>query len=210
MNRIAIAFSALALMTMPAYAQQPSQPSQPSQPLPQAQCVLTEATSPSVRGVRLGMTTEQLLALFPGSTRRRDLKDALERVNGARSDEIAHLSFDAAVDASGDSFADVDSVALSLNKGRVTEFTVIYVGPTWRNVDEWIAKLSESLKLPGARRWVLGSSEGPNKVLKCSGIEIEAAIQGGGASITIRLTQQVKGGDRKNTGEEKQRREFKP
>ena len=207
MNRIAIVFSALALMIMPAYAQQPSPP---SQPLPQAQCGLTEATSPSVRGVRLGMTTEQLLALFPGSTRRREIKDALERVKSARSDETARLSFDAAVDATGDSFADVDSVALSLNKGRVTEFTVIYVGPTWRNVDEWIAKLSESLKLPGARRWVVGSNEAPNKVLKCSGIEVEAAIQGGGGSITIRSTEQVKGGDRKNTGEERQRREFKP
>jgi len=205
MNRIAITFSALALMTMPAYAQQPSPP---SQPLPQAQCGLTEATSPNVRGVRLGMTTEQLLALFPGSTRRRDLKDALERARSARGDETARLSFDAA-DASGDSFSGVDSVALSLNKGRVTEFTVSYVGPTWRNVDEWIAKLSESLKLPAARRWVVGPNEAPNKVLKCTGIEIEAAIQGGGGSITIRGAE-PKGGDRRNPGEEKQRREFKP
>ena len=205
MNRIAIAFSALALMTMPAYAQQPSPP---SQPLPQAQCGLTEATSPNVRGVRLGMTTEQLLALFPGSTRRRDFKDALERVKSARSDETARLSFDA-VDASGDTFSGVDSVALGLIRGRVTEFTIIYVGPTWRNVDEWIAKLSESLRLPGARRWAVGPNEAPSKVLKCTGIEIEAAIQGGGGSITIRGAE-PKGGDRRNPGEEKQRRDFKP
>ncbi len=205
MNRIVIAFSALALMTMSAYAQQPSQP------LPQSQCGLKEATSPSVRGVRLGMSTEQLLALFPGSAKRRDLRDALERVKTAGSEETARLSFDAVADASGDSFAGVDSVAVGLNKGRVTEFTVTYVGPTWRNVDEWIARLSESLKLPGARKWVVGPNENPNKILRCNGIEIEAAIQGGGGSITIRNTEYVKGGEHhRNPGEEKKRREFKP
>ena len=198
MNRIAIAFSALALMTMPAYAQQP-----------QAQCGLTEATSPSVRGVRLGMSTEQLLALFPANARRRDFKDALERVKTASSDETARLSFDPMIDASGDTSA--GAVAVGLTKGRVTDFTISYVGPTWRNVDEWIAKLTESLKLPAGRGWTVGPNENPNKILRCNGIEIEAAIQGGGGSITIRNTEQVKGGEqRRDAGEEKKRREFKP
>ncbi|HEV8485266.1 MAG TPA: hypothetical protein VGV87_17110 [Blastocatellia bacterium] len=198
MNRIAIAFSALALMTMPAYAQQP-----------QAQCGLTEATSPSVRGVRLGMSTEQLLALFPANARRRDFKDALERVKTASSDETARLSIDPMIDASGDTSA--GAVAVGLTKGRVTDFTISYVGPTWRNVDEWVAKLTESLKLPAGRTWTVGPNENPNKILRCNGIEIEAAIQGGGGSITIRNTEQVKVGEqRRDAGEEKKRREFKP
>ena len=206
MNRIVIALSALASMTIPAYAQQPSQP--PAQP----RCGLTEAASPAVRGVRLGMGTEQLLALFPGSARKRDFKEALERVKAARGEETARLSFDAMTDGAGDSFAGVDSVSVALNRGRVTEFTVSYVGPTWRNVDEWIAKLSESLKLPGVRRWAVGPSENPNKILKCSGIEIEAAIQGGGGSITIRNTELVKGGEHEhlNPGEDGKRKDFKP
>jgi hypothetical protein len=78
------------------------------------------------------MSTEQLLALFPGSAKRRDFRDVLEHVKAAGSEETAHLSFDAAADTSGDGFAGVDSVAVGLNKGRVTEFTVTYVGPTWR------------------------------------------------------------------------------
>jgi hypothetical protein len=58
---------------------------------------------------------------------------------------------------------------------------------------------------------VVGPNETPNKVLTCNGIEIEAAIQGGGGSIKIRNTEQVKGGDQgRNPGEEKKRREFKP
>ena len=204
MTRIVIAFSAFALMTMHAYAQQPSQPA------PQSQCGLTEATSPSVRGIRLGMSSENLVALFPGSTKRRELRDAVDRVKSAGGGETVRLSFDPATDASGDSFAGVSSVSAGLHNGRVTDFTIGYVGPTWRNVDEWIAKLSESLTLPGARKWVVGPSETPNKVLTCNGIEIEAAIQGGGSSIRVRNTEQVKGGERGNPGEEKKRREFKP
>src|SRR5437868_2788687 len=58
MNKIAIAFLTLSPLAIPAYglaiAPQPAQ----------SQCSLTEATSPSVRGVRLGMSLEPLLALF--------------------------------------------------------------------------------------------------------------------------------------------------
>ena len=157
------------------------------------------------------MTIEQLLALFPGSTKRREIRDALERLKGSGKEETARLTFDAANDAGGDGFAGVDSVAVGVNRGRVTEFTVSYVGATWRSVDEWIDKLSEPLKLPAARRWVVGPSENPNKILKCNGIEIEAAIQGGGASIAIRNIEYVKSGDHhRNPAEEKKRRDFKP
>jgi hypothetical protein len=203
MNRIVIAIFALALITHSAYAQQPSQPQ------PQSECGLTAATSPGVRGIRLGMSTEQLLALFPGSTKRRDFKETLERAKAAGSEETARLSFDATADGGGDAFSGVDSVSVVVYKGRVTEFTVSYAGPTWRNVDEWIGKLSESLKLPGVRKWAAGPSENPNKILKCNGVEIEGAIQGGGGSITVRNT--VMGEHHhSNQGEEGKRREFKP
>ena len=205
MKRIVIALNAFALIAMAAYGQGTGEQR------PQSLCALTEATAPSVRGLRLGMSTEQVLALFPGTNRRRDLADAIERVKGVGSRETAYLSFDSATDFSSDSLAGVDSVAVGISRGRVMAFTIAYVGPTWRNVDEWIARLSESLKLPAGRRWVVGPNETPNKVLSCNGIEIEAAIQGGGGSITIRSIEHVKGGEHhRNPVEERKRREFKP
>ena len=110
-----------------------------------------------------------------------------------------------------DQFASVESVSVGLHKGRVTEFTVQYLGAEWNSIDQWIARLSETLKLPGQQDWVVGSSETPNKVLKCAGIEIEAAVQGGGSSISIRNVQYLKEvDDRAKTGAETKRREFKP
>ena len=205
MNRMAMTFFTLSLITIPAYVQAISQQ------LAQSKCSLTEANSPSVRGVRLGMSTEQLLRLFPGSSKRKEIRDALERVKAATSGETVYLSFDPATDAGGDKFAGVDSVSAGLYKGRVVDFTVLYFGPTWRTIDEWIARLSEALNLPGGPEWAVGPNETPNKILKCKGIEIEGTIQGGGGSIRIRNTEYLKEPeDRTNAVEERKRREFKP
>jgi hypothetical protein len=193
-----------------------------SQTISQSRCTLKEADSPSVRGLRLGMSTQELLAVAPGIARRwakepKKIREAREKAMDLISGEPFPLSFEPATDAatdkfaSKDQFAGVDSVSVVLYKGRVTDFTVVYVGAVWNTIDEWLAKVSESLRLPGPQEWVIGPSESPNKVLKCSGIEIEAAIQGGSSSITIRNTEYLKGAEELVTkGEEKKRREFKP
>lgn len=206
MNKIVTTFFTLALITIFAYAQVTSQ--QPAQP----KCSgLTKDNAPFVRGVGLGMKTEELLALFPGSNKRKEFKEALERVKAATFDETVYLLFDPATDASGDRFAGVDSVSVGLNKGRVVDFYLLYVGTTWRTIDEWIAKLAERLSLPGAQEWVVGPNETPNKILRCRGLEIEATIHGGGGSIRLRNTEILDGTeDRTNTAEEIKRRGFKP
>ena len=202
MKRMVLAFFAFAVITIPAPVQVAGQ--QPAQ----SRCSLTETSSPSVRGIRLGMNTEQVLALFPGISKKNEMKDAVEKAKTATRDETVYLSFDPATDASGDKFAGVDSVSVGLSKGRVVDFSVQYGGPSWRTVDEWVGKLSESFNLPGAQNWAVGPNESPNKVLKCAGIEIEAAIQGGGGSIRIRNTAGAE--ERPAAGEAKKRREFKP
>jgi hypothetical protein len=157
------------------------------------------------------MSLEQLLALFPGSSKRKEMKDAIDRAKSANSGEVVYLSFLPATDASGDRFAGIDSVSAGIYKGRVMDFSVVYVGPTWRTIDEWVMKLSESFNLPGVQEWMVGPNENPNKVLKCGGIEIEAAIQGGGGSIQVRNTESLKGMQERDIGEEERRRRvFKP
>src|SRR5713226_6506252 len=90
MNKLVIASFALVFVTI----------STCSQALSQSKCSMTEANSPSVRGIRLGMGTEQLLALFPGSTKRwakempaKELKDTLEKAKAPTSSEPVYLSF---------------------------------------------------------------------------------------------------------------------
>ena len=72
-------------------------------------------------------------------------------------------------------------------------------------------KVAQSYGLPAAARWEAGPNENPSRVLGCSGIEIEAAIQGGGSSISIRNKEALKGmAERLNAADERKRREFKP
>jgi len=205
MKKRVIALFTLVVVTISTY----------SQAAGQSKCTLTETNSPSVRGLRLGMSTQELLALFPGSAARwakqpKDVREAREKAMAQTNSEPAFLAFEPA-DAAKDRFSGVDSVSIALYKDRVVEYTVQYTGTVWTSIDEWIGRLSETLTLPGSRDWEVGPSENPNKVLKCSGVEIEAAIQGGGSSISIRNVQYPKGlGDRSNSGAEQKRREFKP
>ncbi len=205
MNKLAIAFFVLAFVTL-------SASSQASNPYPaQTGCNLTEATAPRVRGLRLGMTTQQLLAVFPGITKKRDMKDAIEKAKSATGNEAVSLAFDPATDGDAQQFAGVVSVAAAVVKGRVVDFSIQYSGATWRTIDEWVAKVSEALKLPGKDAWATGSSEHPNKVLRCDGIEIEAGIQGSGASIRVTNTEYFKAIEEQGkAAEEKKRRDSKP
>jgi hypothetical protein len=162
------------------------------------------------------MSTEQLLALFPGSAKRwakdpKKMRDAREKALADNSGEPVYLSFDPATDAGREQFANVDSVSAALYTGRVVDLNLVYVGATWRTIDEWVATISETFKLPGAQDWVVGPTENPHRVLTCNGIEIEAGIQGGSASIRIRNVEWLKAmEERTATAEEKKRREIKP
>jgi len=175
----------------------------------QSACTLTEANAPGVRGLKLGMSTEQLLTLFPGSTKREEVRDALESAKRSGGSETVYIGFEPRSDVSGSTFAETDSIGVALQKGRVVQFVVQYAGPSWRDIDEWIAKLSETLKLPGAGEWEPGQDETPSKFLKCRGVEIEAAVQGGGASIRVWDTAAFKSMGTKS-GDEQKRKVFKP
>ena len=177
----------------------------------QPKCNLTEANSPNVRGIRLGMNTHQLLALFPGSAESEDIKDALESAKAHAANETAFLGFAPANYSTKDKFTSINSVAVVLHKGRAVDFTVSYLGATWTNINQWVAGVSESFGLPGVQDWAPGPSETPNKILKCNGFEIEAAIAGGSASLRVRNEGYAKGmDDRSKSEEERKRREFKP
>jgi hypothetical protein len=160
------------------------------------------------------MTTQEVLAVFPGSAKRwereRGVKDAREKALKPNSSGLLALTFEPS-DAAGGQFANVDSISAFLYKDRLADFALQYGGAGWNSVDEWLARVSETLRLPGPQEWAVGPSETPNKVLKCSGIEIEVAIQGGSASIRIRNTEYLKEiEERSNPMDEKKRREIKP
>ena len=177
----------------------------------QTRCALTEATAPSVRGLRLGMTTDELLALFPGIAKKKELKSVIEQAKSTNAVEAAYLGFDPATDGDAQRFAGVDSVSAGVYRGRVIDFSVQYGGATWTDVDQWIARLSETFPALSAKSWIAGPNEAPTKVLNCDGIVIEASILGGGASVRMRSSAYIQGiEERAKAAEEKKRQATKP
>ncbi len=75
----------LTCVSLVTFSQTPGGSSSPTQ-----KCSLTHAQSPEIRGIRLGMTAEQLLALFPDDI---TVNESMRRSTG-RSDLIVMASAD--------------------------------------------------------------------------------------------------------------------
>ncbi len=208
---------AVVLAAIAGSAQIPAQPQPPAQPQNPSKCTLTPAQAPAIRGIKIGMSTEEILSLFPESSQRPDIKAALVQADGYPNYGVARLYFQPAdyPSLAKDRFAGIDGISVTLFDSRVAELRVQYAGPNsrprgplWLNVDDFIAKLSEAYALPAARDWALGSQAG--RMLKCNGLDIEALIQNGG-SVMLRSTAYVDiSRGRAAADEEKIRREFKP
>src|SRR5689334_9318001 len=110
MNRLVVGFCIVAAAMMPAFARVTGEAQGGSG------CGLTEASAPAVRGLRLGMSVDQLAALFPGGAKRKEVKDALERAK-ARGSEPVLIGFDPSTDGGGERFAGVASVSARAYQG---------------------------------------------------------------------------------------------
>jgi hypothetical protein len=211
MTRAILTLLAVVFLSAAVSAQTADQPS--SQP----ECTLTLATSPAIRGLKLGMSTEQLLALFPGSNQNVVIKGAIDNAQGYPNYGIARVSFTQPEYPAvfKDRFAGVDSIQVVLFDGQASNIRVSYAGlfsrprgPYWPNVEAFIAKLTEAFILPDVRAWVSTSLK--SKALKCSGFEIHASSENSAEVSLFNIQYEKTAQQRATADEEKRRREFKP
>lgn len=149
-------------------------------------CQLTLAGAPDIKGIRLGMTPEQVLALFPGSNEDADLRSRLSQppspfgVSGfvVRPDKYQ----------SKDKFAEVTQITFTLLDGRVSTFSVGYNGPEYSHVDKFVAKFVEGTNLPAVDQWeAYVGMDNQLKSLKCSEVEIRVFAGGQGGNLNYVL-----------------------
>jgi hypothetical protein len=151
-----------------------------------AASLLTLAQAPVIGGLQLGMTIEQVLALFPGSSSDAEVQTSLDRPAspfGVQSLVIKpeRYSTTKRVDR-------VSQITLTFLDGRVSILNVGYDGPSWRHVDEFVAKFSEETKLPGADSWeAYVGMDTQLKTLRCA--EFEISLFAGGDNVNINYAQ---------------------
>jgi hypothetical protein len=197
----------------------PTAPSKPGAP----QCSLPLEKAPVIRGLRLGMSLDELLALFPGRADDGNNKYRLKDADKPPKYGAVQLSFSPLPDPKKESIFDgVSSYDIVLLDGKVREISVRYQGTpdpatSWTEAS-LIAKLSETFGIPGIESW---SSKG-QKQITCNGFELRIYIWNSGhyngvvpfqlssASLTLTDTSFRKIVEQRIKDEqEKRRREFK-
>ena len=166
-----------------------------------AACNLSVGQSPRLRGLRLGMTAEQLGKLYP-------------RLPALKADEFgqARANFSSLKDVDEAAFEGVESIQLNFVDERLVEFGVYYRAVPFDSLSQFTAKLRESLKLPEA--W---EGEGENtRTLACEGFRMEAGANSywsHGMTPYVRLRQpgaEAVVAKRAEEKRERQRQAFKP
>jgi hypothetical protein len=176
-------------------------------------CNLTREKAPAVRGVKLGMTSDDIHALLPGL--RDDYKDV---VSSARnSPQFGSVSLNLNV-VDKDRFNGIEGVNFQLFDDHVVQFNVYYRGPnsvprgpSWPNPDDLIARFADAYHLPGPANWA-GDPGSGSKLLRCKGFEVRVMITGN-PQITVVVpgtpwVAELK--KRREAFEEQLRRDFKP
>ena len=200
----------IVIVTMPALAQ--SQAPQQS-PSAQSKCSLTVAEAPALRGVKLGMTTEQLFSVFPGSGSNESNRNSLAGAKDAQLIGSASVSVYENDNPKNERLRDIEGILIKVFDARIVEFSVYYKrGPNWFfNRDDLVAKFSDALHLPAPSDWA--APNGGSKLLKCNGFEIEVGFVNGSGSAQVSMRDpswQIKGKQRREAEEERLRRDFKP
>ena len=186
---------------------------QTDNPAPQP-CTLKLSQAPAVRGVKLGMTIDELLPLFPGAGDSGVINGVLSRAEGYSNFGAASFFITPSDWGNKEHYTGVGSYFFRVFDRRVVGLDVNYdrfpAGPRWKNADELIQRFSESYHLPAPRKWT-PDPDNTRKRLKCDGFEITAAAESDRGIISFQNRSWVETQkDRLAAFEDQKRREFKP
>jgi hypothetical protein len=148
-------------------------------------CTLTLAGAPDIKGIRLGMTADEVLALFPGSKEDAEVRADL---SATRPFGVSGFLIRVAKYESKEKFAGINQITFKLLDGRVSSFTLGYNGPEYSHVDKFVAKFIEGKNLPAADQWEAYVGMDNNlKILKCTEFEIRVFAGGQGGNLNYVL-----------------------
>jgi hypothetical protein len=143
---------------------------------------LTVARAPAIGGLKLGMSIEEVLAIFPGSSSDAEVRLSLDRPAsplGVRGLVIRPEKY-----STRNRVDRVSQISLTFLDGRVSILNVGYDGPSWLHVDEFVAKFSEETGLPGADSWdAYVGLDTQLKTLRCQ--DFEVTLFAGGNNVNI-------------------------
>lgn len=153
-------------------------------------CTLNMSQAPVLHGLKLGMTPDEVLALFPGSKDDSDIRTSLSKPPsqfGTSSFVIRPAKYE-----NKDKFPSISRISFNFLDGRVYTFSANYDGPEWPHVDKFVEKFTEGTDLPTVDQWPSNvGMETQSKTLKCADFEIRVFAGGQGGSLNHVLMQDL-------------------
>lgn len=179
------ASSPVASNAQPAANQSSNEPNKAT-PQEKTPCTITLAGAPDINGLRLGMTPDEVLALFPGSKADAEVQNYLSRPPSQFG--VSELAIKPAKFESKEQFAGINQITFALLDGRVSTFTVAYGGPEYSHVDKFVAKFLEGKNLPAVEQWeAYVGMDTQLKTLKCAEFEVRVHAGGPGGALNYVL-----------------------
>ena len=170
----------------------------------------TVKVAPAIRGITLGMATNDVLMLFPGSRENEMVKGALTASEQYGSFGLTSFFVFPSQYPSRDRFSGISTMNFMFLDGRLVQYGVAYDGPPWPHSADFINKIAAAFKLPPAENWTV--DQGVYKGISCDGFRVRTSVNNSGASISV-----LTGEDpfkiqteRRAASEEKRRQDFRP
>lgn len=180
---------------------QPSEQPANSTEQSSSNCSLTMAAAPVLNGLKLGMTPDEVLALFPGSKDDEEVKSHLARPLSQFG--VSDLVIRPAKFESKEKFAGTNHITFSLLDGRVSSFTLNYSGPAYSHVDQFVTKFVEGTNLLPADQWqAYAGLDTQLKILTCKDFEVRVFAGGEGGNLNYVLMRDLEA-DKKLKGRRK-------
>jgi len=152
----------------------------------QPPCQLTLVGAPDIKGLRLGMTADEVLALFLGSKDDTEVRSSVSRPPSELG--VSSFAIRPAKYQSKDRYVGVNQITFTLLDGRVSSFSVGYNGPEYSHVDKFVAKFVEGTNLPPPDQWqAYVGMDTQLKTLACKDFEIRVFTGGEGGNLNYVL-----------------------
>lgn len=179
------------------------------------QCTDVTVQKLNVRGFYLGMRLSEVIDKFEFATQEdvnKLIKDAEESASknfGGFSSSSYYLDAKKLKEKSRSE--NVSNISFYFVDNSLVSFSISYIEPKWKNVDQFIVKLSDAFQLPPAESWIL--YDDGSKKIKCGDYELSAQTNISDRGSSFRFSNKkilYVPSKRREEVEEKKRQTFKP
>jgi hypothetical protein len=158
-------------------------------------CNLNLSSAPNIKGLKLGMTPDEVLALFPGSKEDAEIRTQLGHAPtgvGTSQLVIRPLKYGTTDSTKPAAVGAITRINLSFLDGRLMSFNVGFNGPAWPHVDDFVTRLATDKNLPLADQWeVQVGLDNQVKNLTCADFSVRVFAGGEGGNLNHIIVQDL-------------------